>query len=49
MFESEALWQVFVSIRLFQNNFQLTAGVVILNVSITTPIMVSNVSQDFDL
>ena len=42
----EELWQVLVLIRHFQTKFRLAAGVVILKVSITFPIMFSNVSRD---
>ena len=45
MFEYETLWQV-VSILPFSNQY-LTGGTVFLKVSIESPIMVSNVPQNF--
>ena len=40
------MWQVLVSFWLSRRNFRLTAGVLLWKVSITTPIMVSNVFWD---
>ena len=45
LFEYETLWQVLVSIWLFRTNSLLTAAVVVVRASITSPIMVSNVSR----
>ena len=42
IFEYETLWEVLGSIWLYWTNLWLTAGVVFLNVSITSPIMVLN-------
>ena len=45
--EYEPLWRVHVLTRLFKTNHWLTAGIVFLEVSITSSIMLPNVSQDF--